>query len=334
MGIVQGLTEFLPISSSGHLLLVPLLLGWDDAFITSLAFSVMLHLGTLAGPARLLPGGLAADRAGRVRDHPRSVVRRAIRTGAWPGCSWRRPSRRRSPGSSSTTPSRRSGSRGAGRRWRSRWSSAASSCGWPTGSVARTGASRTSRSRSRSASARPRRWPSSRASAGPGISISAARFAGLDRESAARFSFLMATPITAGAIVFEVRRLVVGRARRGRGARCPSWSGCSSSFAAGVFAISILLRYLRTHSLTIFVVYRFVLAGARPRRSSRRGDARHGGDEAGPPAGDPRPRRPAAHPDPAGAGGRPARARLPHDPGDDLARRGRARASSRSPATG
>ena len=47
MGIVQGLTEFLPISSSGHLIIVPYLFGWIDSFITSLAFSVMLHMGTL-----------------------------------------------------------------------------------------------------------------------------------------------------------------------------------------------------------------------------------------------------------------------------------------------
>src|SRR3954447_15143747 len=57
MGITQGLTEFLPVSSSGHLIIVPYLLGWtnaqglpvpgQDPFIDSLAFSVVLHAGTL-----------------------------------------------------------------------------------------------------------------------------------------------------------------------------------------------------------------------------------------------------------------------------------------------
>src|SRR4029077_9128311 len=90
-----------------------------------------------------------------------------------------------------------------------------------------------------------------------GVSISASRFAGLDRESAARFSFLMATPITAGAILFEIRKLITGESgvpvELG-----PLIVGMLSAFIAGVFAIGILLRYLRTHSLTVFVVYRFV----------------------------------------------------------------------------
>src|SRR5438093_3987116 len=47
LGIVQGLTEFLPISSSAHLIVVPQLLGWTDPFLNSNAFDVMLHLGTL-----------------------------------------------------------------------------------------------------------------------------------------------------------------------------------------------------------------------------------------------------------------------------------------------
>ena len=44
LGIVQGLTEFLPISSSAHLIIIPWILGWDDGGLT---FDVALHAGTL-----------------------------------------------------------------------------------------------------------------------------------------------------------------------------------------------------------------------------------------------------------------------------------------------
>ena len=47
LGIVQGLTEFIPISSSAHLVIIPWLLGWEDKALTSLPFDVALHLGTL-----------------------------------------------------------------------------------------------------------------------------------------------------------------------------------------------------------------------------------------------------------------------------------------------
>ena len=45
LGLVQGLTEFIPVSSSAHLIIVPWLLGWPDP---GLAFDAALHLGTLA----------------------------------------------------------------------------------------------------------------------------------------------------------------------------------------------------------------------------------------------------------------------------------------------
>lgn len=47
LGIIQGVTEFIPISSSAHLIVVPWLLGWDTPAMNSLAFDVSLHLGTL-----------------------------------------------------------------------------------------------------------------------------------------------------------------------------------------------------------------------------------------------------------------------------------------------
>lgn len=48
LGIVQGATEFLPISSSGHLVLVPWILDWHGVGESNLAFDVLVHLGTLA----------------------------------------------------------------------------------------------------------------------------------------------------------------------------------------------------------------------------------------------------------------------------------------------
>ena len=48
LGLVQGLTEFLPISSSGHLLIVPAFAGWDDP---GAAFTAVIQLGTMAAAA-------------------------------------------------------------------------------------------------------------------------------------------------------------------------------------------------------------------------------------------------------------------------------------------
>ena len=92
-----------------------------------------------------------------------------------------------------------------------------------------------------------------------GISISAGLFAGLDREAAARFAFLMATPITAGAGLWELRKILSGEA----GVELPLvplLAGMAASLVAGLLAIAVLMRYLRTNGVGIFVAYRIALA--------------------------------------------------------------------------
>ena len=77
LGVLQGLGEFLPISSSGHLIVVPWLLGWPDS---GLAFDVALHLGTLAAVAfafwrdwvRLIAAGVRGILSGRPLADPDS----------------------------------------------------------------------------------------------------------------------------------------------------------------------------------------------------------------------------------------------------------------------
>jgi len=71
LGIVQGLTEFIPISSSAHLIIVPWLFGWDDP---GLAFDVALHLGTLIA----LLWFFAADWVRVIRAGIASIVERKI----------------------------------------------------------------------------------------------------------------------------------------------------------------------------------------------------------------------------------------------------------------
>jgi undecaprenyl-diphosphatase len=90
-----------------------------------------------------------------------------------------------------------------------------------------------------------------------GVTLAAALFLGLTRESAARFVFLMAAPITAGAGLFQLRHLVRGGVPADE--RAAFLIGIVASFAVGLLAIGALLRFLRTRNLDVFVVYRIGL---------------------------------------------------------------------------
>ena len=80
-----------------------------------------------------------------------------------------------------------------------------------------------------------------------GITISAGLFPGLTREAAARFSFLMATPITAGAVLCEGVKLVRGEAGATLDLAAARRRACSPRSSPALAAIAFLLRYLRTH---------------------------------------------------------------------------------------
>ena len=257
MGIVQGLTEFLPISSSGHLIVVPHLAGWDDPFITSLAFTVMLHVGTLVALllyfwrdwVRLVPAGLATIRDRSFRGDPDRklawlivvTMPPAVVVGVTLNDFFEEQVRQELLVALTLVI-------GAGILW------TADRLGKRTKELDGLGFGGAFGIGCAQAVALVPGISRS------GISISAGLFAGLTREAAARFSFLMATPITVGAVIWEVRKLLTGEVDVSVDAGV-LLVGLVASAAAGFVAIGVLLRYLRNHPMTIFVVYRLVLAG-------------------------------------------------------------------------
>lgn len=88
-----------------------------------------------------------------------------------------------------------------------------------------------------------------------GITITGAMFRNLNREEAAKFSFLLAAPLIAGAGVFEARHLEYSSV-----ASVPFVAGVIASAVFAFLAIKYLLRFVRKSSYTVFVIYRLALA--------------------------------------------------------------------------
>ena len=256
LGLVQGLTEFLPVSSSGHLIIVPALLGWHDPFIESLAFSVMLHVGTLGALLlyfrddwlRLIPAGLAALRDRSFRDDPDRRLAWLIAASTIPAVivgvvfndvietAFREPrlvAVTLVVGAIVLWLADRLGSRT--RQVDGLTFPIALVIGAAQALALIPGISRS------------------------GISISAGLFAGLNREAAARFAFLMATPITAGAGLWELRKIISGEAGVDL-PLLPLAAGMIVSLLAGIAAIAVLMRFVRSHGYGVFVAYRIALA--------------------------------------------------------------------------
>lgn len=256
IGIVQGLTEFLPISSSAHLILVPRALGWDDAFLLSPAFDVMLHMGTLVALIvyfwrdllRYALAALAALRDRRVGDDPDRrmavLLAASVVPGALVGIALE--------GFIDTF-------------FREQLLVV---CGLlVVGALILFIAERAARHTREMADLRVRDafgigiaqalalFPGISRS---GITISAGLLLGLKRDAAARFSFLMGTPIILGAGLWKMRELLSASDTPFEPVLMAA--GLVAAAVSGLAAIWFMLAYLRRSSTDIFGLYRVAAA--------------------------------------------------------------------------
>ncbi len=252
LGVVQGLTEFLPVSSSGHLVLLPRLFGWHDL---GTPFDVAIHLGTLLAllvffrrewvllikgffnsflvrPRQwsldmrlawmIVLASIPAGVAGLLLDN---VIEEHLRATLWVALFL-------IVGGLLMLAAEL-----LGRKSRSLDELRAADAGAVGLAQVLSLAPGVSRS---------------------GITITGGMLLGLTREAAARFAFLMSAPIIAAAGLYQGAKL----ARHGMGGTAPGvfLAGFVASAVTGFFVVKFFLSYLRAHSLYPFIAYRFALA--------------------------------------------------------------------------
>ena len=254
LGLVQGLTEFLPISSSGHLILAPWLFGWNDFNDIAIqkAFDTSLHLGTLIAVLFYLRADLVP------------YVCEGIKVVVTPKKANKTVGRRAWMFVLSAVPAGIAGAIaeewiteklgtpalvaislmvfGAILIWADRQVGTRDVDTFSTRDALLIGAAQvialnpgTSRS---------------------GITITAARKFGFSRDAAARVSFLMSVPVIGGAVLLKLAKL----AKDGipDGLLTPMIVGIIAAGISGWIAMWGMIRLLRSRSFTPFVMYRFV----------------------------------------------------------------------------
>ncbi len=249
LGIVQGLTEWLPISSTAHLRIVPALLGWDDP---GAAFTAVIQIGTLLAVLIYFSADLGRAFKGWIgsmnnRDVGTFDARLgwAILIGTVPviicGVLFQRHIRE---------------------DWRSLYIIAYSLIGMGLVLLLAEAAG----SRTKNLEAITARgglliglWQAIALIPGAsrsGSTISGGLFYGFDRPSAARFSFLLSVPSVFAAglkELYDERAVIFGQSL------APVLVATIVSFVVGYFTIAFLLKFLQTHSTLVFIVYRIGL---------------------------------------------------------------------------
>ncbi len=257
LGIVQGFTELLPISSSGHLILVPWAADWtylqdNDDF--NQTFDVALHLGTLFAVVAYFRVEIARLISAFVRSVRRREIANAEEKVAWMVVI-------------ATIPAAVVGYFGAdfiaenlGEPWQIAvllavfagvlWIADRSPAYRKVGDL---------KLRSALAIGVAQSLALAPGVSRSGVTISAGRFLGLDRDSAARFSFLLLVPVVFGASVLKgLQDIVIGDLPEGWAG--PFVTGILAATATGLIAIELLLSYIRRNNYTIFVLYRLAIA--------------------------------------------------------------------------
>jgi undecaprenyl-diphosphatase len=261
VGLLQGLTEFIPVSSSAHLELAPWIAGWsEDGLVGSLAFDVFLHLGTLVA----LLVYFARDWLGYLTQLVASIRERRIgpdreRRLAWLLVLATVPAALIGFGLEGAIEETFHGDSDAAHLAIAAFLVIGAAGLWLAD---RLGSGRRRLDEIGTGTALTIGLSQALALL-PGISrsgatITAGMALGLTRETAARFSFLLATPITLGAGLYGSRRLLT-EAHSGT-----EWLAIGVGFAAaaisGIIAIGFLLAWLRSHSVAVFSLYRVALA--------------------------------------------------------------------------
>ncbi len=254
LGIIQGLTEFLPISSTAHLVIVPDLFDWSSQLLNSLTFDVALHLGTLLAvvsyffrdTVELISGFIRGISRRNFNHDPKTRFSLLVFIGTIPAGvfgvlldKWVE-TKFRTPAVLATM------------------LVVIGVVMWYAEKVAKraknTGAMTVKDALIVGFSQALALVPGTSRS---GITISSGLFLGYDRQEAARFSFLLSIPVIAGAAILKLRVFIHGIPPNDV---APLVLGTLFSALFGFLAIKYFMKYLHRHTMNVFVVYRFLFA--------------------------------------------------------------------------
>jgi len=250
LAIIQGITEFLPISSHAHLILAPMLLGWTDPGLT---FDIALHAGTLVAVLlfffrdwlQVIAQGFGLNYGSDPQLKQNRMLLWYLAVGSIPAAIVGYIFKEQAE------------------EWKNPFVIGAMMIG--IGLVMWLAERLGSEKKDLAAVTFPDSVAIGAAQAlavvpgvsRSGVTIAASLFRGIDRPASARFSFLLSTPVIAGSALFALRK-VMKEGGLPADMKVPFAVGIAVSAAVGIVVIAFFLKYLQRHSLRLFIYYRLI----------------------------------------------------------------------------